>query len=122
MNTYYSTDELHLLLHKFRTRNLSHNITGLMLYCDTNVIQYIEGPTPDVTQLYHNILQDSDHKNIITLLHKPLDSRKFTHWDMGYKYISTQHFLNFVSSSINHINDQYIIDLFDSFITVNLPQ
>ena len=42
-NKDYSDNELDKLLGQFRTNNKVYDITGMMLYYNRNVIQYIEG-------------------------------------------------------------------------------
>ena len=70
-------------LEKFRTANIEHGITGLLMYHDGNWIQYIEGDS--VGQLYANICADPSHKGIITLDEGSVAERVFPDWSMGFQ-------------------------------------
>ena len=78
-----SDNELRDRLESYRTANLEHGITGLLMYHDGNWIQYIEGNAVD--QLYENIRADISHKGVITLDKGGVSDRVFPDWSMGYQ-------------------------------------
>lgn len=80
--------ELVDLLKAARVANLSHGITGLLLYNDGNFMQVIEGERCDVDQLFKNIEGDVSHTGIIVLLKDKIISRDFSKWAMGFHNIS----------------------------------
>ncbi|WP_101758151.1 BLUF domain-containing protein [Oceanicoccus sp. KOV_DT_Chl] len=80
--------ELIRLLESIRTRNKKHNITGMLLYNDGNIMQLIEGAEADVSQLFENIKSDERHTGIIEMVRDEISERTFTEWSMSYKNIT----------------------------------
>jgi len=71
------------LLKRASKRNRQSNITG-MLYCaDGAFLQVLEGDEKDVLVLYADILRDSRHGNIHTVVIRPIEERNFPSWSMG---------------------------------------
>lgn len=77
MKKEYNNLELQEMLDTFRTTNREHNVTGLLIYCDKNIIQYIEGENVIIDKLYNNIENDNRHKHIILLCKNKINTRKF---------------------------------------------
>jgi hypothetical protein len=71
------------LLSGWRARNARHGITGVMLFKDTDVMQYLEGPEPALTLLYAHICVDPRHTGIIELLRESVAHREFPDWPMA---------------------------------------
>lgn len=76
---------LHDILETSRDANLSHDVTGTLLYHDGSIIQYFEGDPSAVEQLYANIRADHRHTGIFTLLKGHIQERAFPDWSMGYQ-------------------------------------
>ncbi|MGM0932949.1 MAG: BLUF domain-containing protein [Bacteroidota bacterium] len=57
--------------------NNSHDITGVLLYAETNFFQLIEGEEKVIKSLYSRIEKDSRHNNIIKFVDKPVDKPAF---------------------------------------------
>lgn len=57
--------------------NNSHDITGVLLYAETNFFQLIEGEEEVVKSLYSQIEKDSRHNNIIKFVDKPVEKPAF---------------------------------------------
>lgn len=65
----------------FANKNSEHNITGVLYVTSSDtVIQYIEGPSDPILQLWTNIRRDPSHNNIITLFIGIRQTRAFTSW------------------------------------------
>lgn len=120
MHHEYSKSELNDLLTIFRESNQKHNVTGLMLYHDKNIIQYIEGDDQDINVLYSNINRDKRHKYIITLFKQYVTKRKFPDWKLGYQTCDKDNFINFYKECLVDIDEKFMINLFDSFIKTNI--
>ena len=90
-----SEEDLFNLLKYSRAENTKHNITGMLLYHDGNIMQVIEGQRHDIDQLLNNIKSDSRHKGIIILIDEPIESRFFSEWSMSYKKISGNKIVGF---------------------------
>ncbi|ARN74127.1 BLUF domain-containing protein [Oceanicoccus sagamiensis] len=85
-----SEAELKEILIGARTQNEQHDITGMLLYNDGNVMQVIEGEPTAVETLFSNIQQDPRHNGIIVLVKEAIAEREFPDWRMSYQNISGQ--------------------------------
>jgi len=77
-------DDLSALLQRSRARNLAEQVTGLLVYCDGNFIQYLEGPPAPLARVYASIQQDALHHGLIELFNDPVATREFEGWSMAY--------------------------------------
>ncbi len=105
-NDVLDDDTLLSLLETAREANYQHNITGMMLYHDGNIMQVVEGIESSVNQLMNNILQDPRHHGIQILVNEAIAERSFSEWSMAFKNTSTIDtfgFSNFLSSSFDDI-------------------
>ena len=85
-----SDEELDTILATSRANNRARGITGMLLYSDGGFIQVLEGPKPDVMDLYHTIERDARHGRLITLLEGPIEARNFPDWEMGFERVSPE--------------------------------
>lgn len=118
MKKKYDKEELDELMSKFYLNNLKYDISGLLLYSERNVIQYIEGEKDNIEKLYDNIKNDTIHKLVFLLHKKEIQKRLFTEWKANVKYIEYNKFRDFVDC-IETINDEKISVLFYSFLRTN---
>ncbi len=81
----FGPGELEALLHRGRTHNRAHNITGLLLHtADGRFLQVLEGPKTAVRHLfYHVILSDTRHFHCQVISAGLCFQRSFTDWSMG---------------------------------------
>ena len=73
-------DELEEILAVSRRNNSELGVTGMLLYCDGTIIQYLEGPEEMVNLLRDRIRLDPRHKGLIKLSEGPVDGRLFGDW------------------------------------------
>jgi len=71
-NPNLSKEDVADLLKQVNDFNNSHDITGVLLYAETNFFQLIEGDEKEIKNLYSHIEKDSRHSNIIKFVDKPL--------------------------------------------------
>ena len=71
-----------------RVNNGKSKLVGGLYYGDNRFFQYLEGEEEEVLKTYQRIQQDNRHRNIITLIEEPLDSRTFSNWSMKYVPLS----------------------------------
>lgn len=71
-----------------REKNKLHNITGLLLLNNYQIIQYLEGNENDVKQLFDNISKDKRHTDVYLIKTEKIEKRLFDNWSMGYKNIN----------------------------------
>jgi hypothetical protein len=74
--------ELAHLAERAQARNLSEDVTGLLLYSDGAFMQYLEGPAPGMSRIYAVIKADTLHYGVIDLLREPIQEREFAGWSM----------------------------------------
>ncbi|MBW4933943.1 BLUF domain-containing protein [Marinobacter sp. F4206] len=72
-----------------RRNNGKCDLVGGLYYGDNRFFQYLEGEEKDVLETYQRIQKDSRHKNIITLIEEPLETRTFSNWSMKYVPLSS---------------------------------
>ncbi|MFM9844485.1 MAG: BLUF domain-containing protein [Dongiaceae bacterium] len=83
-----SVEELELLLTKARRFNAAAGITGLLLYCEGNVMQALEGEREPVSKLMARIRRDRRHKDIRMLFDADGEERNFADWSMQFRQLS----------------------------------
>lgn len=86
----YSKTDLIDILTTSRRNNTKVNVTGLLLYHDGNIIQFLEGEQEVVQELYNRIASDRRHKGVLPLLTRKIKSRDFGSWSMGFKNVTEE--------------------------------
>jgi hypothetical protein len=81
----FGPGELEALLHRGRTHNRAHNITGLLVHtADGRFLQVLEGPKTAIRHLfYHVILSDTRHYHCQVISEGLCFQRSFADWSMG---------------------------------------
>jgi hypothetical protein len=81
----FGPEELAALLHRGRTHNQAHGITGLLLHTgEGRFLQVLEGPKTAVRHLfYHIILSDTRHFHCHVVSEGLCFQRAFSNWTMG---------------------------------------
>lgn len=80
-----SDEQIAHLLQRAQWRNAREQVTGVLLYSDGAFMQYLEGPTAGLTEVYGAICDDPLHHGIIEILREPVAVREFDHWAMGFR-------------------------------------
>lgn len=75
--------ELEQILQASARNNPSDGITGVLMSTDTLFLQYVEGRQRNVRECFDRIERDPRHKNIKTLVYKPVEQRVFADWSMA---------------------------------------
>lgn len=84
--TPFTSADLAELLRLAREHNQRHEITGMLLYRDSNFIQILEGPEQAVRDLYQqHIARDPRHGDLQLVLEEETDNRLFDQWSMGFR-------------------------------------
>jgi hypothetical protein len=82
--------EIEKILDSCKKNNGQVDITGVLLYSETQFIQYLEGAYREIIGLYDKIKLDDRHKNISLIASAPIKVRTFPSWQMGVKKFDTQ--------------------------------
>jgi len=75
---------MRLLYHSY-LRNTSMGITGALIFENNRFGQVIEGPRPQIEDLWEKIQKDTRHKNIHLIDSRPIDQRSFSKWTMVFQ-------------------------------------
>ena len=67
-----------------RRNNAGAGVTGMLIYCDGNFIQALEGPPDAVETTMARIQRDSRHHQVIRLLEYAAPDRDFAQWAMAH--------------------------------------
>jgi hypothetical protein len=84
--------ELEVLLAEARASNRAHQITGMLLYCEGNFIQALEGTQPALDTVLARIRASRRHSGLLKLYHEPIAQREFGDWDMAFRRIDRVEF------------------------------
>jgi len=72
------------ILQVSRANNERDGITGILLFCNNNVVQCLEGSRETVSKTYARIVKDKRHSNPLLVDYRMLSTRSFSKWSMGY--------------------------------------
>lgn len=72
------------ILLKSRANNEKNGLVGVLYFGDNNFFQCLEGEQAAVETLYEKLLLDPRHKDLKTIVKKPIDELSFTNWSMKY--------------------------------------
>ncbi|MCG9682529.1 BLUF domain-containing protein [Vibrio sp. Isolate23] len=67
-----------------RKNNSLIDVTGLLLFNRNYFLQCLEGSRAQVNKIYHQILNDPRHENILLLDYSEVAERECSEWSMGY--------------------------------------
>ena len=118
----FDEEELERLLADARHVNRLQSITGVLLYCDGNFMQCIEGPEAALTKTFQRISESKRHKDVIEILHMPIESRNFESWEMGIarptksELLTLSDAISTAESKINSSSPTIGLDLLKSFL------
>lgn len=78
----FPRDGLDSILDVARSRNHALSVTGLLIYDNGRIFQWLEGPPDNVANIWNSIRQDKRHTNIEVLEYSASADRVFGEWDM----------------------------------------
>jgi hypothetical protein len=91
-------DELEFILTESRRFNLAAGVTGILLYCDGNFMQYFEGPDDAMVETWERIRKSRRHHQINELMNQAIEEREFGDWAMGFSRTSPVDLLEIASA------------------------
>jgi hypothetical protein len=83
----FKESDLQDLVEQCQANNKRLGVTGVLIYCDGNFIQVIEGPDLVTYALFDGIKRDIRHRDVTTINVEPLEAREFHGWAMAYNII-----------------------------------
>jgi Sensors of blue-light using FAD len=81
------SDDIYQLVGNAQQRNLTDNISGVMLYNGSNFLQLIEGEDGIIDDCFARIVGDPRHSGVITLRNELSTVREFPLWAMRYSLV-----------------------------------
>lgn len=90
----FKDDELQKLLELARFNNSKKSVTGMLLYCNGNFIQLLEGEKEQLTDLFETISCDRRHIEVKKIIEGEITKPQFPDWSMGYKSITAQQLIS----------------------------
>ena len=87
-----ANEDLQVLLAQSRDWNTHHQLTGVLLYSENNIMQVLEGPKYEVFYIFNRIARDARHRNVTKLADGGIRQRSFLQWSMGFKVVAPEEF------------------------------
>lgn len=115
-------DKLKALYVKAKSNNLTHNITGVLIYKNQNFLQVLEGEDIKVDKTFNRIKSDSRHKNIFKVINTSIDERIFEDYNFGFTIIDNKRGLNNLNEYLEWLKEadnklaNKIITMVENFI------
>jgi hypothetical protein len=77
-------EQVERIVSESRRLNALNGVTGVLLYCDGNFMQCIEGEEGAVVETFGRIRASTSHYQINELMNQPIVEREFGDWAMGF--------------------------------------
>lgn len=83
----FSQADLATLLVMAQAQNRQNGVTGMLVFCNGQFLQALEGQRDDVIKTYNRIENDPRHRNLKTL-HRGMShlGKVFGDWSMGFQH------------------------------------
>ena len=86
-------EQVERIVAEARRQNALNGITGVLLYCDGNFMQYLEGEESAVLQTFRRIRASESHYQVNELMNQSITRREFAGWTMGFSEPSPDEFV-----------------------------
>lgn len=80
----FKPEDIDNILSVARKNNAKKEITGMLCFSRNYFLQSLESSRSCVNEIYHKILNDNRHTNIVLLEYKEISEREFSDWSMAY--------------------------------------
>jgi FAD-dependent sensor of blue light len=77
-------EQVERIVSESRRLNALNGVTGVLMYCDGNFMQYLEGEEGAVVETMARIRASESHYQINELMNQPIAEREFGDWPMGF--------------------------------------
>ena len=91
-------EQLDRIVAESRRLNALNGITGVLLHCDGNFMQYIEGDEGAVMETFARIRASESHYQVNELMNQPIHEREFADWAMGWFLPTPDEFVALVAA------------------------
>ena len=86
-------EQIQRIVSESRRLNALNGITGVLMYCDGNFMQYFEGEEDAVMETFERIRASVSHYQISELMNQPILEREFSDWSMGFSRPDPEEFV-----------------------------
>ncbi|MDO5979851.1 BLUF domain-containing protein [Flavivirga spongiicola] len=83
-----SLDTLKALYSKAKNNNSKYNITGILIYSNSNFLQVLEGDQTSVDATFKRISLDRRHRNIFKVINIDIQQRIFEDYNFGFTIVN----------------------------------
>ncbi len=114
--TEFSNNSLTNIFDTSQQNNPEKGITGCLLIGSNSYLQFLEGPSLAVQELYTKIQTDSRHKNVKKLHDQSIEERLFSSWSMKFAPFNNLEWSNqeFDSGNFLDIKPEGAVNVFHS--------
>src|ERR1700760_1354926 len=91
-------EQVERIVSESRRLNTLNGITGVLLYCDGNFMQYLEGDEQAVLETFARIRASESHYQINELMNQAIDAREFGDWSMGFSQPAPDEFVEIAAA------------------------
>ena len=91
-------EQIEHIVSEARRRNALNGITGILLYCDGNFMQYLEGEEDAVIETFERIRASESHYQLNELMNQPILEREFADWSMGFSMPTPDEFVELAAA------------------------
>ncbi|MDC0062816.1 BLUF domain-containing protein [Candidatus Puniceispirillum sp.] len=102
--TDFSDNSLTNIFDTSEKNNPEKGITGCLLIGSNSYLQFLEGPSYAVEELYSKIKTDSRHKNVKKLHDQSIEEKLFSSWSMKFAPFNNLEWSNQEFDSGNFLN------------------
>ena len=94
-------EQIERIVSESRRLNAINGITGVLVYCDANFMQYIEGDEAAVMETFARIRASASHRQISELMSQPILEREFADWALGFVRPGSEEFVDLAAARWN---------------------
>jgi hypothetical protein len=91
-------EQLDRIVSESRRLNALHGVTGVLLYCDGNFMQYLEGDREAVVETFARIRASESHYQVNELMNQSIVEREFSEWPLAYFTPGPDEFVTLVAA------------------------
>ena len=91
-------EQIDRIVAEARRLNALNGITGVLLYCDGNFMQYLEGEEGAVAETFARIRACESHYQLNELMNQPIHEREFGDWAMSFFLPSPEEFVELAAA------------------------
>ena len=91
-------EQIERIVSESRRLNALNGVTGVLLYCDGNFMQYLEGDEDAVVETFERIRASEIHYQLDELMNQPILEREFADWAMRFSRPSPDEFVELAAA------------------------